>query len=775
MIRIILTFLMVIFPLTVHALEISTTSTNLGIGTNSVSNALSIASTLAVGNPSYTSMTAPTGGAIIQGNVGIGTSNPKSLLSLGVGGGASLTGNAFNITSAGNITTCGGVQCNITAATVLLNNQGGAVTFGNSGDGSGDSAVMAVLSPTGYLDFQPSSNTTAMRLTSAGNLGIGTLAPQYTVDTYNGTMQTTDVHFPGGTVGIRAQYAINFDPTGAGTLMTLNYNRNVGIGTLTPAAALDVLGTVRATYFSGNGSALTGIANYSSITQDSNGNIGINTTLPQAKLTLKQTGTTDPFHVASASSVSLFKIVNGGNVGISSSNPGQLLDVQGTVRAINFSGNGSQLTGIPLYSQITQLNNNIGINSTSPGKTLDVGGTVRAQNFLSSGPITGQNNYWASNVGIGSMLPGAALDVQGTARALFFIGNGSLLTGVTATAAAAGGTNAVQYNGGSSTTAGNETVFSDNGSNVGIGTTNGKALLDVEGTVYINGGNVGIGTLKPAGALDVEGTLSQAIFGGNVGIGTLNPQVNLYVKGTETVSGTTNVSGALNLFGTLFNSITGGGQTTLVGTNQPVFSTGITVSGTVWGNTSTTGVLALTSTSVGSLATTDNIKFKVGNNGSLTPMIIQDNSAVSANVGIGTVLPLGMLDVEGTVNPVVFFGTTQNTGTNKNVGIGTVNPGQILDVQGTARISKLGGTLAIASGTNGCQGQGTLSSGTVTISTTCTPATSQGIFLQDATTGSLVNVGTPTVGTVSTGTSFVINSSNALDSSNVNWWILKSS
>lgn len=145
------------------------------------------------------------------------------------------------------------------------------------------------------------------------------------------------------------------------------------------------------------------------------------------------------------------------------------------------------------------------------------------------------------------------------------------------------------------------------------------------------------------------------------------------------------------------------------------------------------------------------------------------------NVGIGSTMPQGGLDVEGTVNPVIFFAAIPATGTNKNVGIGTTNPGQALDVQGTIRASKLGGTLAIASGTNGCQGQGTLASGTVTISTTCTPTSSQGIFLQDSTTGSLVNVGTPTVGTVTSGTSFVINSSNALDSSNINWWILKSS
>lgn len=60
-------------------LEISTAGTNLGIGTTSQSNALSIASTLAVGS-SYTSTAAPANGAIIQGNVGIGSTNPGVVL-----------------------------------------------------------------------------------------------------------------------------------------------------------------------------------------------------------------------------------------------------------------------------------------------------------------------------------------------------------------------------------------------------------------------------------------------------------------------------------------------------------------------------------------------------------------------------------------------------------------------------------------------------------------------------------------------------------------------
>lgn len=68
-------------------------------------------------------------------------------------------------------------------------------------------------------------------------------------------------------------------------------------------------------------------------------------------------------------------------------------------------------------------------------------------------------------------------------------------------------------------------------------------------------------------------------------------------------------------------------------------------------------------------------------------------------------------------------------------------------------------------------GQATLSGGTVTVNTTAVKAGSI-IQLTDATTGSLTNVGQPTVGTITAGTSFVINSTNPLDASNVNWTIL---
>ena len=58
--------------------------------------------------------------------------------------------------------------------------------------------------------------------------------------------------------------------------------------------------------------------------------MGIGTTSPVAKLSLQGTaGANDMFDVASSTGTSVLRITNQGNVGIGTTNPGQLLDVNG--------------------------------------------------------------------------------------------------------------------------------------------------------------------------------------------------------------------------------------------------------------------------------------------------------------------------------------------------------------------------------------------------------------------------------------------------------------
>lgn len=97
--------------------------------------------------------------------------------------------------------------------------------------------------------------------------------------------------------------------------------------------------------------------------------------------------------------------------------------------------------------------------------------------------------------------------------------------------------------------------------------------------------------------------------------------------------------------------------------------------------------------------------------------------------------------------------------------------GMVLN-EGSLSLGTAGSKLNITTGTNASVGTGTLAAGTVTISTTAVTASSK-VFLTD-TSASLTNVGTLSVPTssITAGTSFVVNSSNALDVSTFNWFII---
>lgn len=79
------------------------------------------------------------------------------------------------------------------------------------------------------------------------------------------------------------------------------------------------------------------------------------------------------------------------------------------------------------------------------------------------------------------------------------------------------------------------------------------------------------------------------------------------------------------------------------------------------------------------------------------------------------------------------------------------------------------GHLNLTTGTNKTVGQSTLAAGTVTVSNTSVTASSL-IFLTNGGVGG--TIGTLSVGTITAGTSFVINSSSSTDTSKVNWLII---
>lgn len=207
-------------------------------------------------------------------------------------------------------------------------------------------------------------------------------------------------------------------------------------------------------------------------------------------------------------------------------------------------------------------------------------------------------------------------------------------------------------------------------------------------------GNIAIGSTVPAGNLDIEGTLNNTVFYGNgansffqnnisnpqslgnVGIGTNNPASYFEVSGGTMpgVSGTSvalspKALGSLNVMKIAANlyqdNIALGNASTTLQAGGPTFMTFETIDNNFLARFATLPNEFVIESGL------NNASLGLGAN--LKPQITMLSNT---NVGIGTVWPVGGLDVEGTVLPDILQG---NRG--QNVGIGSFNPNAFLDVE----------------------------------------------------------------------------------------------
>lgn len=165
-----LLILICIIPGIANALEISTSSTNLGIGTTSTVNQLGVVSGLAVGSTSVNT-TAPVGGIITDGNVGIGSVTP--ITNLDVKG---------NSNFSGTFSTGVWLDCTATpnADGSICSNQGTITTTGNINTASNS---LSVASATGWAVGM------GIIVSTAGNSGGSTDLTTY-VTAISGTTLT---------------------------------------------------------------------------------------------------------------------------------------------------------------------------------------------------------------------------------------------------------------------------------------------------------------------------------------------------------------------------------------------------------------------------------------------------------------------------------------------------------------------------------------------------------------------------------------------------------
>lgn len=156
----------------------------------------------------------------------------------------------------------------------------------------------------------------------------------------------------------------------------------------------------------------------------------------------------------------------------------------------------------------------------------------------------------------------------------------------------------------------------------------------------------------------------------------------------------------------------------------------------------------------------------------VTPVVQQANSTsletVLSNIGArvaGSAAPI-------TIGTFSSTSTTDSTTTTTGGGkfSGGVGIAKTLHVGTGVSIDTVGFGLSIKTGSNAKIGTGTLTAGTVTISTTAVHSTSF-VFLTD-TGSSITNLGNLQVSAIVDGTSFTVQSSNILDTSTFNWIII---
>jgi hypothetical protein len=457
-------------------------------------------------------------GSAGAGFVGLGTTNPVQKLTLGGG-----TDRLYFASS--------------TSGTKIVMNNSGPNNYMNIG-----AYASVTNSRIGFgYNTDPNSNTITevMSVVDSGNVGIGTTSPIAKLDIAGSTTVGTAILNVGGNdLSGDAMRVVSTGPSGttytAGSSAVLNVGGvgatpsirtrggaifaetygNVGIGTTTPAAKLQV-----------NGNAIFGQNIDSATANPINVSFGgtYGNSVPGSKANLKwdmynggnnsyrygigmsynlmefQAGTNGGFgFYPNGGTSSALTILGGGNVGIGTTNPTTKLYVAGT--SLNTLATTHSLLGGA--GNVVVMADNTGALYATSTASLVSGGTS-----LWSGTLDG--NIWngtagSGNVGIGTTSPGGKLDVQDnvTSPITGLANSATIKLRNTNWAEGTTGTGFIEH-ANDSLLLGETRVSSGH---IGFYTNDGVSLG--ERLTIISSGNVGIGTTAPSQKLTLTGAAS---------------------------------------------------------------------------------------------------------------------------------------------------------------------------------------------------------------------------------------------------------------------------
>jgi hypothetical protein len=388
-------------------------------------------------------------------------------------------------------------------------------------------AALAYFGPTTSTNLAVITNgAERMRITSGGDIGIGTTSPGGLLGiagtTVIGNQATTGTD---GTLRLVTAGGVTFiqsgqnrtsasaaplaftDMNGSSEWMRLTATGNLGIGTTSPGNKLAVAGGQINTVADGT---------YAIALNATTGNVRVvpySATYSGSALIAFNAGYAGngPFAIdASLTSfwtngVERMRVNSSGNVGIGTASPGTPLDVTGTTRSGNFRVNaGGTVTGAGMWGIDTILafntgstermridaSGNVGIGTATPAVRLDVsGGGIRGQALDANGS--------------------AALFSSSGGAALYYDGAG--IGVLRAYSNSSGGAGAITF-----VASGSENMRINATGNVGIGTTTPSARL------HVNGGNFFI---------SASGTYTEpAAIGGVIAFDSTNGDLNISAR-----------------------------------------------------------------------------------------------------------------------------------------------------------------------------------------------------------------------------------------------------